>query len=66
MGKNINQILKTIKVENLVLIIEQGIKLEKLNLEAHKTLGDEQAVLRIRHRIADARLLSLFLTGDLR
>lgn len=41
------------------------VNMEKLTLEAHKALGNDRECTRIRHRIADAEILALILSGDL-
>lgn len=46
-------------------VLEVGIAAERLNLEANKLLNNKVQCLLIRHRIADAELMALALTGDL-
>lgn len=41
------------------------LNMEKLNLEANKALKNENECLRIKHRIADTKILLLALSGDL-
>jgi hypothetical protein len=57
--------LNDVNPARVIPVIEQGINLEKLNLEAHSLLGDEMECMDIRHRIADARALLLALRGKL-
>lgn len=45
--------------------IEHFIKMEQVNLQAQKLLGNYDECLLIRHRIADARLYLLALSGNL-
>lgn len=45
--------------------IEERITLEKLNLEINTILGYDSECIAIKHRIADAEIISLILSGDL-
>lgn len=63
--QNLRNLLKNIDPLHLVPVIEQGIKVEKRSLEAHSVLGNVAECERIKHRIADAEIFSLILTGDL-
>lgn len=55
-----------INPSRIVPMLEHGIEAETINLEAHKVLGDEMACMDIKHRIADAKIMLLILTGELR
>jgi hypothetical protein len=57
--------LSQINPARVIPVIEQGINLERVNLEAHSVLGDEYECMNIKHRIADAQILLLILNGDL-
>lgn len=46
-------------------IIKNNIYMEQLNLQAHKSLGNEMECLLIKHRIADAEIALLVLEGYL-
>jgi hypothetical protein len=50
---------------DLLPLLENCIKMEKLNLEANQIVGNKLECLKIKHRIADAKLLKLTLIGDL-
>lgn len=65
LNPNIRQLLTSVNPAHIAAIIEHGIRAEKLNLEAHRLVGDEEGCRTIKHRIADAELFSLWLTGDL-
>lgn len=41
----------------VILVIEEGIKVEKLILEANKILKNDNAVLILEHRITEAQIL---------
>lgn len=45
--------------------VSNHVKMEKLILEANKAIGNDRECTRIRHRIADAEILALILSGDL-
>lgn len=60
-----NQHLSEIGPKKMSRVIEQEIKMEALNLEAHQTLGNLIECLIIKHRIADHRINILLLRGDL-
>ena len=59
------EVLKSIDPNRIGSIIEHGISMEKLNLEAHQTLGNENECLKSKHRIADAKIFLLILRGEL-
>jgi hypothetical protein len=59
------QSLSKINPSRVISVIEQGIRIEKLNLEANKILGNEMEVMDIKHRIADTRILLLLLRRNL-
>lgn len=50
---------------SLIAAIEEQIKQEKLNLEANRILGNESERLASWHRIADAEIMLLTLSGYL-
>jgi hypothetical protein len=49
----------------VIPVIEEGIKMEKLNLEANKLLGNELTSLEIEKRITEAQILLSVLRMDL-
>ena len=49
----------------LTVFTENIINSEKINLEIHTILNDKDGIMRAKHRIADAKILSLILSGDL-
>lgn len=48
-----------------IQVIENGIKMENLNLEANETIGNEMEVLQGKRKITNAKILKLLLTRDL-
>jgi hypothetical protein len=46
-------------------VISQIIKMERLTLEANTVINNEHECLQIKHRIADAKILLLAISGDL-
>jgi len=49
----------------LIHVLDHGINMEKLNLDVNKLINNNTECLKIRHRIADAKIMSLILSGDL-
>jgi hypothetical protein len=45
--------------------LDDIIQMERLSLHVNTSLGNHAECLIIKHRIADARILSLLLSGDL-
>jgi hypothetical protein len=54
-----------ISLDSILEIIDNGIAMEQLNLESAKTLNDFDLKMKIRHKIADARIFKLMLQGNL-
>jgi hypothetical protein len=57
--------LRTIEPSLVVPVIQENICMEKLSLEAYKAVGNAPACKRIKHRIVDAKIYLLRLSGDL-
>lgn len=51
--------------ESMIRIIENGIEVEKVSLQASLLTGNKTEATAIRHRIADAQIASLIISGDL-
>lgn len=49
----------------MIALLEYRIEVNKLQLKACTLIGNDTECLRIRHRIADADIAILRLTGDL-
>lgn len=45
----------------VIRVIEEGLQVEKLNLEANKAIKNEIAVLILEHRITEAEIFLSFL-----
>lgn len=54
-----------IYADNIIPVIQQGIKVEVVNLEINSILGNDLECLAIKRRIAKAKIFSLVLSGDL-
>lgn len=50
---------------SIIAAIEERIKIETLNLEANRILGNESECLAIKHKIADAKIMLLRFDGYL-
>lgn len=48
-----------------IQVIDNGIKMENLNLQANATIGNEIIVLKSKRKITNAKILKLLLSGDL-
>jgi hypothetical protein len=48
----------------MISIIEEGIAIEKINLQVNEVLNNNTECIRIKHRIADAKIVLLLLRGD--
>lgn len=59
------ELLRNADPAMLQQFIKTKIETENLNLEVNAALGNERECLRAEIRIADAKILSLILSGDL-
>lgn len=57
--------LKSMDPELLNAVIQERITLETLNLEVNTILGYQEECITIKKRIADIKIMSLILSGDL-
>lgn len=63
--QQLRELLADSDPNTLAPFLESKIKMESLNLEAQKLLGNEWECHMSKHRIADAKILLLVLSGDL-
>lgn len=57
--------LEDLPTSSVIAAIEDQIKIETLNLEANRILGNESECLAIKHKIADAKIMLLTIKGYL-
>jgi hypothetical protein len=63
-SQHVNWLVATLRPIDPIAI-EHFIEMEQMNLHANKMLGNYDQCKIIRHRIADARIYLLSLSGDL-
>lgn len=59
------EVLKMVKSSSIISLIEQGVIIEKLSMEANEELLNEAECDAIRNKIADGKIFISFLRGDL-
>lgn len=65
-NEKLQKVLQLVRPASIIAIIEQGIAMEQLVLEAAQRTRSEFECDLIRNRIADAKIFRLILTGDIK
>ena len=59
-----NRFIKT-NYRAAIQSLENSVAMNKVNLEANKILGNQSKCMHLKHKIADAKIKLLFISGDL-
>lgn len=61
----LTEVLKLVKASSIISLIEEGVNMEKLTLDANENILDEHQCDIIRSKIADGKIFLSLLRGDL-
>lgn len=65
LSANYHSILQSEHPSTAIRIIKEDIIKEEINLQIHEAFSNESECIAIEHRIIDAKMCLLFISGDL-